>query len=84
MVRYYGCLSSRKRDKLLPLVYDALQMKARKTPEKPSFAALMKQYLRTDSYKCILCGDRLCFASAQAGRHASELVAERLHNINRK
>ncbi|MFB9085311.1 hypothetical protein ACFFW8_05405 [Erwinia tracheiphila] len=44
----------------------------------------MKEFLRTDSYKCILCGNRLRFASAQADRHATELVAERLHNIDRK
>lgn len=30
------------------------------------------------------CGNRLRFDSAQAGRHASELEAERLHTIDRK
>ncbi|MGK6038296.1 IS91 family transposase, partial [Klebsiella pneumoniae] len=84
MVRYYGFLSNRKRGKLLPKVYEALQMEARKKPEQPGFAALMKGFLRTDPYKCILCGNRLSFVSAQAGRHATELVAERLHNIDRK
>ncbi|VAS33159.1 Uncharacterised protein [Klebsiella variicola] len=33
MVRYYGFLSNRKRGKLLPKVYEALQTEARKTPE---------------------------------------------------
>lgn len=84
MVRYYGFLSSRKRGELLPKVYDALEMEARKKPEQPGFAALMKGFLRTDPYKCILCGNRLRVVSVQAGRHASELVAERLHNIDRK
>lgn len=84
MVRYYGFLSNRKRGKLLPLVYEALEMEARKKPEKPGFAALMKEFLGTDPYKCILCGNRLRFAGAQTGRHATELVAERLHNIDRK
>lgn len=78
MVRYYGFLSNRKRGKLLPLVYEALEMEARKKPEKPGFAVLMKGFLGTDPYKCILCGNRLRFAGAQAGRHATELVAERL------
>ncbi|MGX5056885.1 IS91 family transposase, partial [Enterobacter asburiae] len=41
-------------------------------------------FLRTDPYKCLLCGNRLRFSGAQAGRHATELVAERLHNIDRK
>nr|WP_273908606.1 hypothetical protein [Enterobacter bugandensis] len=84
MVRYYGFLSNRKRGTLLSQVYKALQMEARKKPEQPGFVALMKEFLRTDPYKCILCGNRLRFTSAQAGRHASELVAERLHNIDRK
>ena len=84
MVRYYGFLSNRKRGELLPKVYEALEMEERKKPEQPGFAALMKAFLRTDPYKCILCGNRLRFVSAQAGSHAAELVAERLHNIDRK
>ena len=68
----------------LTKVYEALEMEARKKPEKPGFAALMKEFLRTDPYKCILCGNRLRFVSAEAGRHASVLVAERLHDIDRK
>lgn len=59
-------------------------MAARKKVESPGFAALMKVLLRTVPYKCILCGNRPRFSSTQAGGHASELVAERLHNIDRK
>lgn len=59
-------------------------MEARKKPEHPGFAALIKGFLRTEPYKCILCGNQLRFVSAQAGRHATELVAERLHSIDRK
>lgn len=84
MVRYYDSLSSRKRGELLAKVYEALQMEARKKPDQPGFAALMKGLLGTDPYKCILCGNRLRFTGAQAGSHASELVAERQHNIDRK
>ncbi|MCS3490716.1 hypothetical protein [Enterobacter sp. SLBN-59] len=69
---------------MLQKVYEILEMEARKKPEQPGFAALMKEFLRTDPYKCILCGNRLRFVSAQAGRHASELVAERQHHIDRK
>ena len=68
MVRHYGFLSGRKRGELLPKVYDALAMEARKKPEKPGFAALMKGFLRAEPYKCILCGNRLRFSSAQAPR----------------
>lgn len=84
MVRYYGFLSNRKRRSLLPKVYAALEMEARKKPERPGFAVLMKGYLRTDPYKCVLCGNRLRFTGAQTGKHATELVAERLHGIARK
>ncbi|ELZ8268677.1 transposase, partial [Salmonella enterica] len=84
MVRYYGFLSNRKRGTLLPKVYEALEMEARKKPERPGFAVLMKGYLRTDPYKCVLCGNRLRFTGAQAGKHATELLAERLHGIARK
>lgn len=73
MVRYYGFLANRKRGELLPKVYEALEMEVRKKPAQPGFAALMKEFLRTDPYICILCGNRLRFSGAQAGRHASEL-----------
>ncbi|WGM18187.1 hypothetical protein QE193_23950 (plasmid) [Arsenophonus nasoniae] len=46
-------MSNRKRGKLLPKVYKALEMTARKTGE-PRFSVLMKGFLRTDPYKCIL------------------------------
>jgi len=84
MVRYYGFLANRKRGTLLPKVYEALEMAAREKPETPGFAALMKSFLGTDPYKCILCGDRLRFAGAQAGMHAKELLSERYHVIAKK
>ncbi|STW03455.1 Putative transposase [Klebsiella pneumoniae subsp. rhinoscleromatis] len=78
MVRYSGFLAAnRKRGSLLPLVYKALQMQARKKPEKPGFAVLMKGFVGTDPYKWILCGYRLRFAGAQAGTHAMELLSEK-------
>ncbi|PNM27162.1 IS91 family transposase [Yersinia enterocolitica] len=84
MVRYYGFLSNRKRGLLLPKVYEALKMEARKKPEKPGFAVLMKGFLGTDPYQCILCGDRLRFAGAQTGFHTTELLSERLHKMEQK
>ncbi len=83
-MRYYGFLSNRKRRVLLSKVYKALEMTARKKPEKPGFAVLMKGFLRTDPYKCILCGDRLFFTSAQAGKQAMKLLSERLDNLEKK
>ena len=84
MVRYSGFLANRKRGSLLPRLYEALQMQARKKPEKPGFAVLMKGFVGTDPYKCILCGNRLRFAGAQAGTHAMELLSERLRGVEKK
>ncbi len=70
MVRYYGFLANRKQSTLLPKVYEALEMTPRKKPEKPGFAVLMKGFLGTDPYQCILCKGRLRFAGAQAGTQA--------------
>lgn len=59
MVRYYGLLANRKRSSLLPKVYDALAMTVREKPKRPGFAVLMKGFLGTDPYQCILCKGRL-------------------------
>ncbi|AWF33345.1 putative transposase (plasmid) [Klebsiella oxytoca] len=84
IVRFYGFLFSQKRGELLPKVYEALRMEEREKPEQPGFAALIKAFLHTDPYRCILCGNRLRFVSAQAGRDSTELGAEKLHGIDRK
>lgn len=83
MVPYYGFLSIRKRGRLL-LVYDVLQMEVRKKPVQPGFSAMMKAFIHTDPNQCILYGNRLRFTSPRAGRHATALLAERLHSIDRK
>lgn len=44
---YYGFLSNRKRGALLPKVYEALKIEARKKQEKPGFAVLMKGFVGT-------------------------------------
>ncbi|MEN4757762.1 transposase, partial [Pantoea agglomerans] len=84
MVRYSGFLANRKRGTLQPRVYEALHMQAREKPEKPGFTVLMKGFLGTDPYKCILCGDQLRFAGAQAGMHATKLLSERLRGMEKK
>lgn len=83
MVRYYGFLANRKRGTLLPKVYEALEMTPREKPQKPGFAVLMKAFMGTDPYQCILCGDRLRFAGAQAGTDATELLSERLRGMEK-
>ncbi|MEZ6878807.1 transposase [Enterobacter sp. KBR-315C3_2022] len=81
MVRYYGFLANRKRGSLLPKVYDALAMTVRKKPKRPGFAVLMKGFLGTDPYQCILCKGRLRFAGAMAGKHATKMLSARLQRM---
>ncbi|WP_246067303.1 hypothetical protein [Arsenophonus nasoniae] len=44
----------------------------------------MKGFLRTDPYKCILCGDRLLSPGRKWVKKATELLSERLHNLEKK
>lgn len=76
MIRYYGFLANRKRGRLLPKVYDVLDMIHPNVSEKPAFAALIKGFLNTDPYQCILCRNRLRFMSAEKGIHATTLLSE--------
>ncbi len=84
MIRYYSFLANRKRGRLLPKVYDALDIMSASVPEKPGFAALMKGFLNTDPYQCILCGNRLRFMSAEKGLHAATLLSERRNKMAKK
>uniref|UniRef100_UPI0035A27322 hypothetical protein n=1 Tax=Yersinia rochesterensis TaxID=1604335 RepID=UPI0035A27322 len=56
-------------------------MEARKKPEKPGFAALIKGFLGVDPYQCILCRDILRFAGAQSGAQATKLLSDRLYRM---
>nr|WP_272682987.1 transposase [Providencia sp. PROV133] len=84
MIRYYGFLANRKRGSLLPKVYEALEMSAPSVPEKSGFAALIKGFLNTAPYQCILCSNRLRFMSAEKGSHAATLLSERHDKIAKK
>ena len=83
MVRNYGFLSPEKRRLLEDVVY-AITETVRKTARQITLRGIYQRLLKVDPLKCILCGNRLRFVSAQSGRHAAELVAERLHKIDRK
>lgn len=52
-------------------------MSAPSVPEKSGFAALTKEFLNTDPYQCILCGNRLRFMSVEKGIHATALLPAR-------
>ncbi|EOS94130.1 IS801 transposase, partial [Erwinia tracheiphila PSU-1] len=84
MVRYSGFLANRKRGTLLPKVWEALSMTEREKPKRPGFAVLMKGFLGTDPYQCILCKGRLRFAGAVAGKHATKMLSDRLHQMAKK
>ncbi|UIA87933.1 hypothetical protein LU631_25630 [Erwinia tracheiphila] len=84
MVRYSGFLANRKRGTLLPKVYEALEMTVREKPKRPGFAVLMKGFLGTDPYQCILCKGRLHFSGAVAGEHATKMLSDRLHQMAKK
>ncbi|MEN4758123.1 transposase [Pantoea agglomerans] len=84
MVRYYGFLANRKRGTLLPKVYEALSMTVREKAKRPGFAVLMKGFLVTDSFQCILCKGRLRFVGAVAGEHTTKMLSDRLHQMAKK
>ncbi|XRW89843.1 hypothetical protein JEM67_00435 (plasmid) [Serratia sp. PAMC26656] len=62
----------------------ALEMTVREKPKRPGFAVLMKSFLGTDPYQCILCKGWLRFAGAMAGEHATKLLSDRLHRLAKK
>ncbi|WBM72927.1 hypothetical protein OH773_11415 [Buttiauxella sp. WJP83] len=46
--------------------------------------SILVEGMGTNPYQCILCGDRLRIAGAQAGQHATEMLSERLGGIAKK
>lgn len=63
---------------------EALEMTPREKPQKPGFAVLMKVFLGTDPYQCILCKGRLRFSGAMAGEHATKMLSDRLQRMAKK
>ena len=74
MIRYYGFLSNRRRGDILPRVYEVLEMEREAAPSIPSYATLLKAYVRIDPYECILCSGRMVFSGFRSGTPLSELV----------
>nr|WP_226909037.1 hypothetical protein [Serratia marcescens] len=68
----------------MPKIYDALAMTVREKPKRPGFAVLVKGFLGTDPYQCILCKGRLRFAGAVAGEHATKMLSDRLQRTAKK
>lgn len=84
MIRYYDFLANRKLGRLLHKVYDALDMIHPNVPEKTGFATLIKGFLNTDPYQCILYGNRLRFMSAEIGIRVTTLLSERWDKMVKK
>ena len=59
-------------------------MTAREKPKRPGFAVLMQGFLGIDQYQYILCKGRLHFAGAVAGKHATKMLSDRLHQMVKK
>ncbi|MCU8269433.1 transposase, partial [Vibrio vulnificus] len=76
MVRYYGFLSNRKRGRLLPLVYKALETSP-KQAEELTYAKQYKGFTGNDPYQCVLCGNRMVFTGFTAGSKNRELLDNR-------
>ena len=77
MVRYYGFLSNRKRGRLLPLVYLALEKKSLKQAEPLTYAKQYKGLTGNDPYQCVLCGGRMKFTGFMKGPKNDELLDNR-------
>ena len=45
---------------------------------------LLKGFLGTDPYQCILCKGRLRFAGAVAGKQTTKLLTDRLQRMEKK
>ena len=77
MVRYYGFLSNRKRGRLLPLVYFALEKTSVKKAEPLTYGKQYKGLTGNDPYQCVLCGGRMVFTGFLKGPKNDELLDNR-------
>nr|WP_224257940.1 hypothetical protein [Klebsiella oxytoca] len=59
-------------------------MMVREKPKRSEFAVLMKGFLGTDPYQCLLCKGRLRFTGAVAGEHTTKLLTDRLQQMEKK
>lgn len=75
MVRYYGFLSNRNRERLLPLVNLALEKISSKKTEPLTYT---KQHTPIRAkYQCVLCGNRIVFTGFTTGSKNNELLNNR-------
>ena len=77
MVRYYGFLSNRKRGRILPLVYIALEKTGSKKTETLTYAKQYKGFIGKDPYQCTLYGNRIVFTGFSIVPQNNELLDNR-------
>jgi len=75
MIRYFGFLANRVVGELLPKVKKALGQEDTPEARQVTFWSLSQGLLKTDPFKCILCGGRMVYHRAVKGLRVVELVS---------
>lgn len=73
MLRYYGFLANRVRNKLLPIVYQLLGQNNHQPYNVPSFSQLIQQNFNFNPLTCILCLQPLVLKSIRFGLNIKQL-----------
>ena len=61
-----------------------LDMTLREKPKRLGFAVMIKGFLGTDPYQCILCKSRIRLAGTMASYHVTRLLSDRLSSDGEK
>ena len=78
MIRYFGFLSNRRRKEMLPKVYESLEQEIPTEIKTPTYAAMLKSYVKVDPFECILCGGRMLYSGFRKGVPISKKIEERM------
>ncbi|WP_196214212.1 IS91 family transposase [Piscirickettsia salmonis] len=73
MIRYYGFLSFRTRGKLLPTIYKLLDQTVEPV-KKITYASLLKGFINTDPFECILCGSKMLLTGGRPKQRLSVIM----------
>jgi len=76
MIRYYGLLANRVRNKLLPIAYNLLNQKIDQATPPPTYAELIQKNFHFDPLTCILCGQKLILIALHVGRTSVNALLE--------
>ncbi|WP_395168508.1 IS91 family transposase [Piscirickettsia salmonis] len=73
MVRYYGFLSFRTRGNLLPKIYEILDQTVEPI-KKITYASLLKGFINTDPFECLLCGSKMVLTGGRPKQRLSVIM----------